>query len=271
MARSAQRLDLARLHSRGLPRRSAVLAAHPDDETIGAGALLCRSAGARVFHLTDGAPRDPRLWTRAFPGGRDEYAALRRDEARRALAIAGVPPARIECLGAVDQEAIDSAAHLARSLADRLRSLRPPIVVVHPYEGGHPDHDAASLIAHAAAALLGPMAPALVEMTSYHAEGAALVAEEFLPAPEPIVASPLDGDVRARKQRMIAAYASQSEVLKEFPLRAERFRTAPAAHFEQPPHGGELHYERMGWRRGDDWRSQARVALEQLGLWEKLR
>src|SRR5438067_13833693 len=43
--------------------RVAVLAAHPDDETIGASALLARSSSAAIIYLTDGAPRDSKLWS----------------------------------------------------------------------------------------------------------------------------------------------------------------------------------------------------------------
>jgi LmbE family N-acetylglucosaminyl deacetylase len=271
MVAAAQRFAVSKLRTRGLPPGSALLAAHPDDETIGAGALLCRSPRVRVLHLTDGAPRDSRLWPRAFPGGRDEYAALRRRETELALAIAGIPADRIDCLGGIDQEAIEHAAQLARSLADRLRALRPPVLVIHPLEGGHPDHDAAALVARAAAALLGTAAPALVEMTSYHARGDGIAAAKFLPAPGRAVELPVRGEIRERKQGMIAAYATQSAVLKDFPIDAELFRDAPAAHFGQQPHEGQLHYERMGWRRGDEWRSLARAALEELGLWEQLR
>ena len=39
----------------------AIVAAHPDDETVGAAGLLLSAGRAAVVHLTDGAPRDPRL------------------------------------------------------------------------------------------------------------------------------------------------------------------------------------------------------------------
>src|SRR5262245_42709457 len=41
--------------------RLAVLAAHPDDETIGASRLLRRLSQPLVIYLTDGAPRDTRF------------------------------------------------------------------------------------------------------------------------------------------------------------------------------------------------------------------
>src|SRR6476646_4862382 len=42
--------------------RIAILAAHPDDETIGASALLARFDEPQVIYLTDGAPRNRNLW-----------------------------------------------------------------------------------------------------------------------------------------------------------------------------------------------------------------
>src|SRR5690242_14956296 len=85
--------------------RPLVVAAHPDDEAIGAGGLLQRLPGASVVHVTDGAPRDPSFLPEGLAKDRAEYAALRRDEAARALALAGIPADRVRSLGIVDQEA----------------------------------------------------------------------------------------------------------------------------------------------------------------------
>src|SRR5215471_11713978 len=129
---------------RGL--RIAILAAHPDDETIGASALLARSGDPRVIYLTGGAPRNRNLRSRDFHGSRQEYSSLRRAEAERALSLAGLAVSQIEWLGGVDQEAIGRADHLTYCLAGLFSRIEANVLVTHPYEGGHPDHDTAALV-----------------------------------------------------------------------------------------------------------------------------
>ena len=256
------------LRGGSLPGGSAVLAAHPDDEVIGAAVLLARSPGCRVIHLTDGAPRDARLWPRGF-SGRSEYALLRRAEAGAALALVGIEPDRIHRVGAVDQEACRELARLARAVAALVARLRPPVLVIHAYEGGHPDHDAASFAGRAAADLLargGLHALHLVEMTSYHASEGGFSAGSFLPDPQPqleIVPSRAELEL---KRRMLALHESQSATLAAFPPGAERFRLAPPADFSRPPHPGKAHFEQMGWMGGEELRSLAAAALEELAL-----
>ncbi len=62
--------------------RVLVVVAHPDDETIGAGALLARLRDVRVVHVTDGAPRDPQFFAQGFTGSREEYDAGKAPRAR---------------------------------------------------------------------------------------------------------------------------------------------------------------------------------------------
>ena len=66
---------------------SAVLvAAHPDDEMLGASWLLSRLPDCHIVHVTDGAPRDPALRAPQTPGSREAYARLREKESFAALA-----------------------------------------------------------------------------------------------------------------------------------------------------------------------------------------
>lgn len=257
-----------------------VVAAHPDDETIGIGATLGALAASgvsvRVLHVTDGAPRDPALRPALRERSVAESSRVRRDEVRAALAAGGLPPAALEpTLGFPDQGVAAALVEVTLAVRDRLAARTPDVVVTHPYEGGHPDHDAAAFAVHAAVALLarasGPE-PAVVEMTSYHAVGDALVTGEFLSAPVrhagcAVRAGWLDGAGRARKRRMLRAFASQAEVLRPFGDTREPLRCAPIYDFERPPHEGTLAYERQpfGWT-GERFRLHARAASLELGL-----
>ena len=243
-----------------------VLAAHPDDETIGASWLLSHFCNSFVAFLTDGAPRDTNLWSGGVHGSRREYAATRRKEAIQALSIPGIGERNIFWLDAVDQEAAFSISHLTEDFAALLRKIRPVAVVTHSYEGGHPDHDTAALVARAAISRLnGESQPLLLEMTSYHAQNGACITGEFLPGSEPEFLFELTGEDRERKRRMMSAYQSQRVVLGNFSADLERLRCAPAYDFSQPPHPGRLWYECMGWpMTGARWRELATSEIPEL-------
>src|ERR1044071_8626730 len=121
-----------------------VVAAHPDDESVGAGGRLNRLRHAWFVYLTDGAPRDPGDTLRAGYDLREAYAAARREELFKALRAADIEPSRVRCLDGVDQEACLQLGPLTFRLLDLLYNAAPDFVLTHPYEGGHPDHDAAA-------------------------------------------------------------------------------------------------------------------------------
>ncbi len=262
--------------------RALVLVAHPDDETLGASALLAAlGPAAHVVHVTDGAPRAMGDAEHAGCATREAYAALRREECAAALALAGLGASQHESLGVVDQEAWRDLAGLARRVRALVERLRPALLVTHPYEGGHPDHDATAFAAHAACALTaadgggrdGAGPPALVEQTSYHASPDPdapdqLVTGAFLvvPGAGPVTTVVLGDGERARKAAMLAAYASQARVLAQFPVGVERFRRAPAYDFTRPP-AAAIWYERLGWAvTAADVAAAARDAAAALGV-----
>lgn len=249
----------------GAPR-TLLLAAHPDDETIGASAPLNRLSDVIVAYLTDGAPRDPRFRSPHVHGSRDFYACVRAEEAASALALAGIPPERIVFLGGVDQESLSDAPRLLDGFVELLRGFQPAVVITHSYEGGHPDHDTAALIAQVAM-LSQPPDSVLLEMTSYHAQNGRRVSGEFLAHdPGSVITVQLTSEERARKARMLGSYVSQWHLLSEFPLEPERLRIAPRYDFSQPPHPGQLWYESLNWpTTGALWREGALKALEQCG------
>jgi len=242
--------------------RILILAAHPDDETIGASLLLSRFPQSSVAFLTDGAPRDTRLWSAGANGSREAYAETRRQEALQALGCAGISPQRVFWLGGVDQEAAFEVSMLAERFAKLIVEVRPDIVITHAYEGGHPDHDSAAVVTKMAISSL-EIRTLVMETTSYHARDGRCVTGEFLhSAASPEICFELANSDRDCKRRMMDAYASQRLVLENFPIDCERLRLAPDYTFSDPPHSGMLWYECMGWpMTGARWRELVTSAL----------
>lgn len=264
----------ARLKQPRTARRVAIVAAHPDDEVVGASALLAELSHAVVIHVTDGAPANMTDARAAGFASRSDYAAARQREAEAALALAGISPTRVQRIGLTDQEASLHLVSLARRLAGTFVALRLELVLTHAYEGGHPDHDAAAFGVHAACALMrrnGRPAPDIIEMSGYHNDDGRMATGTFLPATTPEVARSLTELERALKQRMLACHATQAQMLSQFPVDRECYRDAPRYVFTTPPHAGTLFYEMFDWgMTGPRWRALAGAALRDLGLTEPL-
>ncbi len=146
---------LAACPSLGVPEGRAklvVLAAHPDDETLGAGGLIAaagRSGGrVDVVIASDGEASHPGSPTHP-PSA---LAAIRRSEAASALCALS-PSATITFLGLPDG---GLAAHRS-AIDDALRArLDTSTVLVSPWSGDrHPDHEVCGLAARDAAARAG--------------------------------------------------------------------------------------------------------------------
>jgi N-acetylglucosamine malate deacetylase 2 len=256
------------------PGPALIIAAHPDDEVIGAGALLWRLRCADVLHITDGAPRKGPFTQKAGFASWSEYAAERQREAAAALTLLGRDTLRVQCLGIPDQETTAYIAGLAERLAERLTDYS--FVVTHAYEGGHPDHDATALSVHAACCLVkgrGLDPPSLLEMTGYHGWGGQTVRGVFIPHRDAgsVAALMLTRTECDLKRRMFACHATQRTMLKHFSLDVESFRSAPRYDFLAPPHRGLLLYERHCWGiTGQTWRYTAKQALAELDLLDRM-
>src|SRR3954471_16538141 len=123
-----ERLCAPRADARPRPR-TLIVAAHPDDEVLGAGGRFARlGPDLHVVHLTDGSPRDLGDARREGFTRREEYAAARRREVECALALAGVPAAQARTLDAIDQEASLDLDGLSRRTADLIREVAPEAV-----------------------------------------------------------------------------------------------------------------------------------------------
>ncbi len=262
LERIAQRAALATV----LPT-TLVIVAHPDDEAIGAGGLLAGLPDAVVAHVTDGAPRDVRYAQSKGFQTREEYARARRREVVNALAHVGITPDRCRDLGYVDGEASMQLLELVFDVADLMDEVRPDVVLTHPYEGGHSDHDATAFAVHLACGILrrdNVPTPLVLELTSYHNYSGTRRVFSFLPfigAEERTIQ--LTEAEKELKKRMYQEFTTQRPVLERFPINLERFRPAPRYLFTEAPHEGQLDYERFCTIiTGAQWRQNAGKALE---------
>lgn len=119
--------------------RILALAAHPDDETFGAGGVLAANAGLvrsiRIWVATDGTGQEG-----VDPAGAPEYAARRREEATRAAAILGLDPPHFG--GLTDRGLSEPGGELARALSAQLEDFQPDLVLCPSPVEIHPDHRA---------------------------------------------------------------------------------------------------------------------------------
>jgi LmbE family N-acetylglucosaminyl deacetylase len=232
--------------------RTLVLVAHPDDESVGCGALLQRIAEPIVVVATDGAPRDQFFWAKA--GSRLDYAHMREQELYVALELAGVSEIVLLAQDAgtrelfVDQELYRSIPDAMEEMTVIVRRYRPNALLTTAYEGGHPDHDVCSFLA----ALLGKQHCLPVwEFPLYHRMYSGdPVFQHFLIASsqeEKAMVLEITPEEMRIKRQMLDAYGSQHLFLAEFNPALERFRPQKAYDYLQPPHSGPLNYEAWQW------------------------
>ncbi|MGH9131962.1 MAG: PIG-L deacetylase family protein [Acidimicrobiales bacterium] len=137
--------------------RVLVLAAHPDDESVGAAGTLALLADAgaevRVVFATDGEA------TRGSALSRAETGALRRGEAEAACRVIGAGSPRF--LGLADGGLTDQVPALAAAISSLVAELAPEVVFLPWWLDDHPDHRALS------AALARAGAPGNLEVWGY--------------------------------------------------------------------------------------------------------
>lgn len=232
--------------------RAMIVVAHADDETIALGARIKRFHGAHLIHVTDSAPRNE-LDSRAH-GFQciDDYRLARQRELSAVFTQTGLSCVTSTCLGISDQEAGNYLIEISRELARYIADHDPEVIFTHPYEGGHPDHDACAFAVHHAVDLnraLGGVRPLIIEAPFYHAGAAGFEAGSFLISDSytPELVYQLSEAERMQKDSLLACFTTQTETLRGFHQPVERFRIAPVYDFTRPPHDGQLFYEHFPW------------------------
>ena len=240
-----------------------VVAAHPDDEVIGLGYCLFSLRPVKIIHLTDGAPYDMRDALSWGFSTREEYARARHAELEQVCSLLRLAPDTLSGMWFPDQTLSWHLKDAAELLVNCFRKINPAVVITHPYEGGHPDHDAAAFAVRAALRLMNP-APVHLEFASYNRIGWLT----YLPQPASeccTISVPEEG--KTRKQMLLNCFQTQQRTLLGIPLDREYLRVAPAYRFTEPPHPGKLHYEHYPWgMTGEQFRKLAAETLRALNL-----
>lgn len=233
---------MARLSIAGIPAAAGILviAAHADDEILGAGGWLGRHQGPLALAvLTEGVP-PARRW---FPRGRHDpaqYRQKRRSEAMRVWRHFA-PRARLFFGGFADQRLHLALASAFAWLARVAEAVGPAFIVAPAFEGGHPDHDAANFLA----AQLGAAIALPVWEYALYARCRGRLRRQCFPA-EPGWTRPLRSRVlRTRKLQALAGYDSQRATLRYFVSGQEAVRPLPAHDYRRPPE--PCLYEHWRW------------------------
>ena len=253
---NAKRLSFRLYHWTGMDsskltpllRRTLVIVAHPDDETIACGGLLQRMSDPCVVFATDGAPEDAYFWARF--GSRGQYAAIREGEAQAALAAVGVE--QIEFLAnqseapLIDQVLYRALSAAFAALSRIVERHQPDALLTLAYEGGHPDHDSVSFLS---AQLGRAFGIPVWEAPLYHrSEDSGGVYQRFVEEHGEVVDHAVSGRELQAKQAMLACYKSQFDALPSFNVELERFRPQAKYEYSKRPHAGKVNYELWQWR-----------------------
>ncbi|MGN6612362.1 MAG: PIG-L family deacetylase [Angustibacter sp.] len=222
---------LRELPELGPARPTVLLAAHPDDETLGAGGLLALAGRAGVdVHVvvaTDGEASHPDSPTHS-PA---DLARWRAKEVEQAVTLLA-PDAHLHLLHLPDGALGDHEDALAQALQPLVHNGSR---VVAPWRAdAHPDHEAAGRVAARVAADRG------AELLEYPiwAWHWSRPGDVRLPWPR-AVRQPLDAGTRAAKARAVRAHRSQVEPLS--PQRGDEVLLSAevVAHFER---GDEVYF-----------------------------
>lgn len=119
-----------------------VLAPHSDDEALGCGGTIAQLAPqvpVHVAYATDGRMSPPGPDGGPAPNA-DQIVQERRQEARNAMALLGVPSENLHFLDLPDGRLAASQPHLETGLAGLLGRVRPMTVLAPFRHDQHPDH-----------------------------------------------------------------------------------------------------------------------------------
>jgi LmbE family N-acetylglucosaminyl deacetylase len=181
-------------------RSCVVIAPHPDDETLGAGATIMRKVDAgtavHVVVATDGS--------KSPVGDPAAVAAMRAGELAAATAVLGLGPADVTRLPFVDAELDRDDDTLVSAIAEVVAAQRPEEVLVTAETDPHDDHAALGAATRRALAGTGVR---LLAYPVWQFERPARLVRQLRQSGRPELVR--TAGYQERKARAVATYASQ--------------------------------------------------------------
>jgi LmbE family N-acetylglucosaminyl deacetylase len=181
--------------------RFLFLLAHPDDDTF-----IC---GTMKMLLADGSDVHAAWLTSGDYFGQGE---LRESELSEAMKILGLDDSRISLLRQPDLGLVPGMEPAAELVADLLGELKPTVLFVTAFEGGHPDHDSANFLAYEGC-LRANIQPRIFEFPLYNGTGPfhhwKWRINAFPPGGPEVLSRPLSDEAIDCKYRMMKTYSSQ--------------------------------------------------------------
>jgi LmbE family N-acetylglucosaminyl deacetylase len=217
--------------------RLLIIGPHPDDAEFSTGRLMLRRKGQNidVVCMTDGRKGQDGSEGKILPEA--DYAKLRIMESRKALREFHIDEKNITYLMLPDQDVVSNPFIIDR-LFMMLKRIRPDFVLLPPWEGAHPDHDATHLFMIISLRNAGFDRSRIIEYGSYNNYGGSLNIQEFIPhdtAPERL--APTVNEQRRWRDIMKLFRSQVNQQRDYFPKSCfENFRILPRYDYAKLPY-----------------------------------
>jgi LmbE family N-acetylglucosaminyl deacetylase len=220
--------------------RILVVGPHPDDCEFSTGRLIMKRKGQNTFVIcmTDGRKGQEGTPGKVIP--EDEYAKLRIKESTKALGELHVDLNNIFFFNLPDQGVV-SNPYVIDKIAMILRKVKPEFILIPPWEGAHPDHDACHLFSIVAAKNLGFPIEKMIEYGSYNNYQGSFRVQEFIPTDREEFKLKPSPNEQERWNNIMKVFRSQLNQQKYYIPKStfEVFRQVPLYDYSKLPYGAK--------------------------------
>ncbi len=222
-------------------KKLLLIGPHPDDIEFSAGRLILRRKGENIFAIimTDGRKGQEADAKKKIPEG--EYAKIRENESKKALKEFGIKEENMIFMNLYDQEVI-SNPFIIDKLFLKIKKTAPDFLLLPPWEGAHPDHDATHLFTIIASKNAEFDSKNIIEYGSYNNYGGKLRVQEFIPFEntDEFTLNPSHNEQK-RWLAVMKIFRSQKSLQEKYiPVsRVERFRHIPSYDYTKLPYSTE--------------------------------